>query len=305
MRNRGERLLVRFLVGGVLAIALLAVIAGPAGAKNGKQHGKNNKNNTCTGSANNFPTELGTVSGTYSGSVRISGACAVNAGPTTINGNLTVEPGATLIAAFSSSSLTVTGNVKVQSGATLVLGCFAASFGCFDDPNQDNPTLNGPATVGGNIIARNALGVIVHDTSIGGNVIQHHGGGGFTCDPQGVFALLGPPAYTAYEDSTIGGSVDLKGITGCWLGMARDQVHGNVRVFNDQLADPDAIEIVLNNIHGNLNCRRDSMVWDSGDLTDALYPRVAQPNTVDGKRRGQCVLASPMTEGGPLGPGPF
>jgi hypothetical protein len=115
----------------------------------------------------------------------------------------------------------------------------------------------------GNIIATNALGVIVHDTTVGGNVIQHRGGGGFTCDPQGVFALLGPPAYTAYA------------------------------------------EIVLNHIHGNLNCRRNSMVWDSGDLTDNLFPRDPQPNTVDGKRRGQCVLSSPTTEGGPLGPGPF
>jgi hypothetical protein len=34
----------------------------------------------------NFPTELGTLSGTYSGHVKISGACAVAAGPTTING---------------------------------------------------------------------------------------------------------------------------------------------------------------------------------------------------------------------------
>lgn len=301
MRQRPVRTFSRLFVGVVLAVALLAASASSAGAKNPKH----SKGNTCTGSTDNFPTELGTLSGTYSGKVKISGACAVDAGPTTINGNLTVGPGSTLIAAFSTSSLTVTGNVTVKSGGTLVLGCFASSFGCFDDPNQDNPTLNGPATVGGNIIATNALGVIVHDTSIRGNVIQHHGGGGFTCDPQGVFALLGPPAYTAYEDSTIGGSIDLKGMKGCWLGLARDQVHRNVRVFNNQLADPDAIEIVLNNIHGNLNCRRNSMVWDSGDLSDALYPRVPQPNTVGGKRRGQCVLSSPATEGGPPGPGPF
>jgi len=301
MRQRPGRMCSRLFVGIVLAVMLLAASASSAGAKNTKPP----KNNTCTGSADNFPTELGTLGGTYSGHVKISGACAVDAGPTTINGNLTVGPGSTLIAAFASSSLTVTGNIKIQSGGTLVLGCFATSFGCFDDPSQDNPTLNGPANVGGNIIATNALGVIVHDTTIGGNVFQHHGGGGFTCEPQGVFALLGPPAYTAYEDSTIGGSVDLKGMRGCWLGLARDQVQHNVRVFNNQLADPDAIEIVLNNIHGNLNCRRNSMVWDSGDLTDNLFPRDPQPNTVDGKRRGQCVLASPTTEGGPLGPGPF
>jgi len=189
MRQRRDRVVSRLLVGVVLAVVLLAASTGSAGAKNIKHP----KHNTCTGSADNFPTELGTLSGTYSGHVKISGACAVDAGPTTINGNLTIGKGSTLIALFASSPLTVTGNIKVQSGGTLMLGCFASSSPCLDDPNQDNPTLNGPATVGGNIIARNALGVVVHDASIGRNVIQHHGGGGFTCEPQGVFALLGPP----------------------------------------------------------------------------------------------------------------
>src|SRR5206468_614897 len=155
------------------------------------------------------------------------------------------------------------------------------------------PTLNGPATVGGNIIAGSALGVVVHDASIGRNVIQHHGGGGFTCEPQGVFALLGPPAYSTYEDSTIGGSIELKGMRGCWLGVIRDQVHHSVRVFNNQMADPDAIEIMSNHIHRNLNCRRNSMVWDSSDITEDLFPRDPHPNTVDGTRKGQCVLPSP------------
>jgi hypothetical protein len=136
-------------------------------------------------------------------------------------------------------------------------------------------------------------------------VTQNGGGGGFTCDPQGIFAQLGPPAYSAYEDSSIGGNVGLAGITGCWMGMARDQVHGNVKVINDQLADPDAIEIVLNDIRGNLVCQGNSMVWDSGELTEDLFPRVPQPNTVDGKRVGQCVLASPSEEGGAPGPGAF
>jgi hypothetical protein len=300
MRQRRGAGVSRFVVGLVLAAALLAVSAGSAGAKNTKP-----KHNTCTGSADNFPTELGTLSGTHSGHVKISGACAVAAGPTTINGNLTIGPGSTLIAAFASSPLTVTGNVKVESGGTLVLGCFASSSPCIDDPDQNNPTLNGPAVVGGNVVSRNALGVIVHDASIGGSVIQHHGGGGLTCDPQGVFAQLQAPAFSTYEDSTVGGSIDLKGMRGCWLGVNRDQVHHSVRIFNNRMADPDAVEILSNHIHGNLNCRRNSMVWDSADLGQDLFPRQAEPNTVDGKRRGQCVLSSPTTDGGPPGPGPF
>jgi hypothetical protein len=295
MRRPG-RVFSRLCVGGLLAAGLLAVTAGQAAAKD---------NATCTGSADNFPAEAGVLSGTYSGNVQVSGVCGAVAGPTTINGNLTVLPGSTLIAAFASSPLTVKRNIIVQSGGTLILGCFASSFGCFDDPNQDNPTLNGPAVVGGNIISSDPLGVIVHDATIGGNVVQSGGGGGFTCDPQGIFALLGPPAYTTYEDSTVAGNVGLTGMTGCWLGLARVQVGGNVRVIDDQMADPDAIEIVLNQIQGNLNCQDNSMVWDSGDLSDDLYPRAPQPNTVGGNRIGQCVLASPATEGGPPGPGPF
>jgi hypothetical protein len=304
MRQRRGRVFSGLFVGLVLAVVLLAASASSAGAKNGKPT-KPTKHNTCTGTTENFPTEVGTLSGTYSGHVKISGACAVDAGPTTINGNLTIGKGSTLIAQFASAPLTVTGNIKVQSGGTLLLGCFASSSPCLDDPNQDSPTLNGPATVGGNVISRNALGVVVHDASIGRNVIEHHGGGGFTCEPQGVFALLGPPAYSTYEDSTIGGSIDLKGMSGCWLGVIRDQIHHSVRVFNNQMADPDAIEILSNNIHGNLNCRGNSMVWDSSDTTADLFPRDPHPNTVDGKRKGQCVLSSPTTQGGPPGPGPF
>ncbi len=210
MRQRHGRVFSRLFVGLVLAVALLAVSASSAGAKNTKP-----KHNTCTGSTDNFPAELGSLSGTYSGHVKISGACAVAAGPTTINGNLTIGKGSTLIAQFASSPLTVTGNIKVRAGGTLLLGCFASSSPCLDDPDQENPTLNGPATVGGNLIATNALGVVVHNASIGRNVIQHHGGGGVTCEPQGVFALLGPPAYSTYEDSTIGGSIELKGMRGC------------------------------------------------------------------------------------------
>jgi hypothetical protein len=294
--RRPVRACSRLLVGVALAVGILAITAGPAAAKG---------NTTCTGSADNFPNEVGLLNGAYSGNVQISGACAAAAGPTTINGNLTVQPGSTFIAAFSTAPVTVTGNIIVKSGGTLILGCFASSFGCFDDPNQNQPTLNSPAVVGGSIISTGALGVIVHDATIGHNVVQTGGGGGFTCDPQGVFALLGPPAYTTYEDSTVDGSVLMNGMTGCWLGLARVQVGHNVRVFNDQMADPDAIEIVLNQIHGNLNCQNNSMVWDSGDLSDNLFPRAPQPNTVEGNRIGQCVLASPATEGGPPGPGPF
>jgi hypothetical protein len=86
--------------------------------------------------------------------------------------------------------------------------------------------------------------------------------------------------------------------------MARDEVGGSLRVLNDQLADPDAIEILSNTIAGNLICQQNSMAWDSAELGDALYPRGWAQNTVGGNRIGQWVTAPPLTPGG-ASPGPF
>ena len=147
--------------------------------------------------------------------------------------------------------------------------------------------------------------MIVHNATIGGNVEQHGGGGGLTCDPIGVFNAFGSPVFSTYEDSSVGGNLNISNVTSCWMGTARVDIAGNASYVGNQLADPDAIEIVLNHIHGNLSCAGNSMVWDSGDLTEDLFPRVPQPNTVDGKRKGDCVLSSPTEEGGAPGPGPF
>jgi hypothetical protein len=78
-------------------------------------------------------------------------------------------------------------------------------------------------------------------------------------------------------------------------------------LINNQLADPDAIEILANQISGNLLCLKNSQVWNSAEAVPGgeLFPRDAEPNTVSGHRVGQCVLASPETAGGPSGPGPF
>jgi hypothetical protein len=273
----------------VLGLCIAAVLAVPAGAAGPT---------TCSGTA----TAPGTLAGTISGNVQVSGVCFVDAGPLVVNGNLTVEAGAALIAAFgqAGSDVTVNGNLEVKSGATALIGCNPVSSPCFDDP-----TLTVTVAVTGNMISSQALGVVVHNTTIGGNVEQHGGGGGFNCDPSGVFAAFGSPVFSTYEDSSVGGNFDISNVTSCWLGTARVDIGGNASFVSNQLADPDAIEIVLNHIHGNLSCQGNSMVWDSGDLTEGLFPRTPQPNTVDGKRSGQCVLSSPLSPGGPLGPGAF
>lgn len=267
-------------------------------------------NSTCTGTLK----APGTLAGTFWSDVTIKGLCAVNGGKAVVHGNLTVTTGSALVAAFAlndktgkgSSSLRVTGNVVVGDDAALVMGCLPTSSPCADDPNPTSPTLSSHDVVGGSIIANAALGVLVHNSWIEGNVTQLGGGGGFNCNPTGVFTLFKSPVFSTYEDSTIHGSLTIANVQSCWMGTARVALWGNATYVNNRLADPDAIEIVSNKIHGDLTCFRNSMVWDSGEATSTgLFPRNPQPNTVHGDRVGQCVLNSPTSPTDPPGPGLF
>jgi hypothetical protein len=323
----------------VLAVLLAAFLVGAASAGDGDHHtradteGAKQANttpistastgalstdaDTCTGSLSDFPTHIGVLSGVHNGNVQISGACVVNAGPTEVKGNLTVLPGSTLIAAFGetnfqpgspASSLTVDGSISVQSGGTALLGCFATSFACIDDPMEGpdhSPTLNSPVIVGGSLMSTDPLGVVMHDGTIAGNISESGGGGGFNCTPSGAFAAFGAPVYSDYEDSTVGGWVSISDLTSCWLGVARVHVHQNLTVKNNQLADPDAIEVISNTIDGDLACAGNSMAWDSADATNDLYPRVWLPNTVAGTRTGQCEKAPSLEKPGGVSPGTF
>jgi hypothetical protein len=279
------------------ALALTPAVAGAA------------KPPICTGSAD----APGVLAGTYASSVVVTGVCAVNGGVASIRGTLTIGPGAALLAAFARNDLTgkgssvlrVFGKVVVDKGGTLLLGCDAASFACLDDPNQMNPTLNSRPRIAGDIISRQPLGVVVHNTAISGSVDETGGGGGETCDPSGIFAVFGSPVYSDYENSSIHGNLDISRVTSCWMGTIRDRISGSATFKNNQLADPDAIEILSNHVFGNISCRGNSMVWDSSDYTGSLFPRQPEPNTIQGKRSGQCVLSSPTSPGGPSGPGPF
>jgi hypothetical protein len=251
------------------------------------------------------PKAPGHLSGT-TGPVIVRGACAVDAGAAHVHGDVTVTPGSVLVAAFghNHSHLTVDGDVQVQSNGTAILGCLPSSFPCIDD-SQKHPTLSSHATVGRNIIGNGALGMLVHNTTVGSDVIETGGGGGFNCNPQGIFNLFQSPVFSAFEDMTVAGNIRIRSVRSCWAGIARAHVTGDVIIRDDKYNDPDAMEIVSNLIQGNLSCEGVSRTWDSGDLSNNLFPRQPQPNTVHGKRSGQCVLNSPTSPKDPPGPGAF
>src|SRR5262249_25704015 len=97
----------------------------------------------------------------------------------------------------------------------------------------------------------------------GGDVIQTGGGGGVNCKPQGVFKLFQSPVYSTYEVGTVGGDVRISSVHSCWMGVVELHVGNTVVMHANQLADPDAIEILANNIAGNLICRGNSRTWDN------------------------------------------
>lgn len=269
----------------------------------------------------------GVLHGTYPDGVVVQGVCAVKAGKARVIGTVTVTKGSALGASFGlhHSSLTITGNLVVDRGGVALLGCKVnpngSGFPCLDDPNMKHPTLTSHSTVSGSIVEKAPLGVIVHNSSIGRNIKETGGGGGLSCNPpkSGIFAAVKSPVYSDYEDSSVGGNITISGMKSCWLGLARDKVRGSVTINRNTMADPDAIEVVLSQIKKNLSCAGNGHpaaasppgtepVWDSAETSmtpGVIYPRIPQPDAVGGTRSGQCTVATPITQGGASGPGPF
>lgn len=322
----------RVLPAAALALGALTFLGAPAGADTHHglhhrwwAHGRVHHGTVCTGTT----TTPGVLTGTYAGSVTVKGLCVVNQGAATIDGNLVVAPGSAVVAAFGlddatgsgNSSLTVKRDVTVRRGATLIMGCEPAYFTCLDDPGaQSGPgTLTSNGSIGGHLLGLRALAVIVHASTVGRDLVTLGGGYGNNCaaptdSPSNsvslsVWADIAKSApYSDVEDTKVGGDVLVANLTSCWLGAARDTVARSVLLLHNRLNDPDAIEILANTVAGNLACIGNSSVWDSAEQSfgqTSLYPRTAEPNTVGGKRFGQCVLASPATQGGTSGPGPF
>ena len=224
---------------------------------------------TCTGGS--------IAPGTYS-SLTVARPCALDSGSVTVQHRVTILSGGALFAAFGGSDLTVGQNVNVQPNGVLVLGCEPEAFICLNDPDQEVGTLMTHHAIGGNLIADEALTVIVHNTAIQGNAIVS--GGGVNCDPQAI--LDGSPAYATFEDNVIGRNAVITNWDSCWLGFIRNTVSGNVNFQKNVTFDPDANEVVSNVISGKLNCSANSPAPQIGDSGGSL-------NIVSRGATGQCV----------------
>jgi hypothetical protein len=260
----------------------------------------------CSGTAKS----PGSLAGTFS-FVVVHGVCAVNAGPARVRHDLVISKGSALVALFAlndvtghgHSRLSVGGNVIVEPGGSLAMGCESkvtkvfghpsAVFPCVDDPHQKRPRLNSHDTVGGSLIAFGPLGVVVHSSTIRGNVAELGGGGGVNCRLKGIFRAFKSPAYSDYEDNHIGGSLTVTGLRSCWAGAFRNQVYRNMRWSRNVMADPDANEIATNAVHRNLICRDNHPAVQFGDSD-------GHSNRVGRDARGECgfgiVLPSPAPE---------
>jgi hypothetical protein len=266
---------------------------------------------TCTGTLN----APGVLAGTYRSSVVVNGVCAVDGGAATILGNLTLSPGSALNATFAlndlpggsgTSSLTVYGSVTVLNGAVLAMGCEANFSPCSDDPAAaTGGTLTGSNHVFGSLNSWSPLGVIVHTSTINGNVTEVGGGGGLSCNPPttGIFSLLQSPVFSDYEDNSVGGYVAVAGVQTCWMGMLRNTVQGSIYDLFNTFGDPDANEVLSNTVQQNMWCYGNNPQVQYGDAGGV-------PNQVAGRAVGECGFGvlqpnpapTPTSPAGPLAP---
>ena len=164
-------------------------------------------------------------------------------------GKLVVPVGATCDG--TTAKIKVRDGVKVHEGGTFILG-------------SEQSTDTGKIRDG--IRALAAASLQVHFAHIKGGVYMH-GGNGF---------------FSTVEDSVIKGGATIKEYSGFWLGFIRNKVHGDVKLRENVMDDPDANEYVTNTIKGDLICFNNSPAPHVGDSQ-------GQPNVVSGEKLGQCA----------------
>ena len=284
----------------VTSLVLGTVVLGAGAAGAAQAHG--HQSSICTGT---FKSP-GVLAGKYKGDVVVTGVCVVNSGAAVVRGDLILAPGSALNATFAlndvagtgTSSLTVKGDVKVRSGALLAMGCEPNFNPCTDDPKAGTGgTLTGQNKVFGDVTAVRSLGVLLHASTIKGDVSLLGGGGAESCNPPfpGVFADIGSPPFSDAEDNSIGGNLTMAGLKSCWLGALRNSVRGNVFVAGNTMADPDAMEILANRVHGSLACFKNSPAVQYGDSAGS-------PNQVKRHAFGECGFNVRQPNPSPNGP---
>lgn len=232
-----------------------------------------------TASANPFVgppicTSKGTaISGNYS-TLTISGNAYVPEGATlNVTRNLTLAPGSCLDA-FTVATVNVGGDIMVGSGAILALGCTPGALG----PPLNQPPCHGQAThdtVGGSISANAPLTMYLDGNTIRGSVISRGGGPGLNSESFVNFPI---------KDNVIGGKLLVEGWQGGWAGLIRNQVGGSVSFSqNASVLDPDSNEVQTNVVTGDLVC------FGNSPAAHVNPEDGGQPNTVGGKKIGQCA----------------
>lgn len=280
-RRTVGRKLACLLAGSVVAIGFVAAKPSVAGAV---------VSNACSGTA----ITPGILSGTYTGPVTVSGECIVNDLNVLAPDGLTVEPNSTLVAIYAPSdtpvNLTVDGNLVVDPGGTLIMGCNITSQLCVEGAGVSDDVVNG------NLIASSPLDVVVHSSLITGNVSENRGGGGsagIACAPINAFG----PAYSAFEDNEIDGSLSITNLITCYIGVQRNDIgffpfsFGILTFSGNHTGDPNGNEVGENFVAGALRCKTNIPAVHLGsDAVKNVY------FFLDGPAVGQC--ASPISVAG-------
>jgi hypothetical protein len=142
-----------------------------------------------------------------------------------------------------------------------------------------------------------ALTVIIHESTITGNLSYIGGGGGVNCNvpTTGILAALGSSAYFDAEDNTIGRSLTITGLQTCWMGALRNNVRGNLINAKNTFADPDANEVLANLVRGSIACFANSPAVQYGDSGST-------PNQIRGAAFGECAFNVKQPNPAPSGP---
>lgn len=187
---------------------------------------------------------------------------------------------AVLLSEFAPAFVTLNGDVTVKNGAVLAVGNLNMGHGC---PSADTAT----SLINGDVTAWEALSLKLDCTTINGNVTSKRGGMtgfGRHCEED----QSNPALNFVVKDNTINGQLKINSWQGCWLGVIRNTVSGNVSLYNNHPTDVDANEVLTNVIGGNLGCWANT---PKPQIGDALGPTPPPPpyNIVAGSRFGQCM----------------